>query len=75
MQQRRRLNLFAFTPETDALFGMLIIASIALALFLGIAFGAFLASGIFLQASILQLADWKQLARTCRPFTYQAQLH
>ena len=38
MPQRRRLNLFAFTQETDALFGMLIIASIWLALFLGPAF-------------------------------------
>jgi Zn-dependent protease with chaperone function len=38
MSQRRRLNLFAFTPETDALFGMLMIASIWLALFLGPAF-------------------------------------
>ena len=41
MRPRRRLNLFAFMPETDALFGMLMIASIALALFLGVAFGAF----------------------------------
>ncbi|HET9909977.1 MAG TPA: M48 family metalloprotease, partial [Anaerolineales bacterium] len=38
MPPRRRLNLFAFLPETDALFGMLIMASIWLALFLGPAF-------------------------------------
>ena len=38
MQKRKQLNLFAFTPETDALFGMLIIVSIALTLFLGHAF-------------------------------------
>ena len=41
MQQRRRLNLFAFQPETNALFSMLIFASIILALFLGRAFGIF----------------------------------
>ena len=35
MQPRRRLNLFAFPPETNALFSMLILASIMLALFLG----------------------------------------
>lgn len=41
MQPRRRLNLFAFPPETNALFSMLILASIMLALFLGRAFGIF----------------------------------
>ena len=41
MQQRRRLNLFAFPLETNALFSMLIFASIMLALFLGRAFGIF----------------------------------
>ena len=41
MQQRRRLNLFAFPQETNALFSMLIFASIILALFLGRAFGIF----------------------------------
>lgn len=35
MQPRRRLNLFAFPPETNALFSMLIFASIMLALFSG----------------------------------------
>jgi len=35
MQPRRRLNLFAFPPETNALFSMLILASIMLALFSG----------------------------------------
>lgn len=35
MPPRKRLNLFAFPPETDALFSMLIFASIMLALFLG----------------------------------------
>lgn len=35
MQQRRRLNLFAFPPETNALFSMLILASLMLALFSG----------------------------------------
>lgn len=48
MPSHRRLNLFAFTPETDALFGMLIIASITLALFLGIAFGVFFGFGGYL---------------------------
>jgi len=38
MKQRRRLNLFAFSPETNALFSMLILASIMLALFLGYVF-------------------------------------
>ena len=41
MPPRRRLNLFAFPPETNALFSMLILASIMLALFLGRAFGIF----------------------------------
>jgi Zn-dependent protease with chaperone function len=41
MQKRRRLNLFAFSPESNALFGMLILASLMLALFLGWAFGLF----------------------------------
>jgi Zn-dependent protease with chaperone function len=35
MQQRRRLNLFAHPPETNALFSMLILASLMLALFSG----------------------------------------
>jgi hypothetical protein len=35
MAPRRRLNLFAFPPETNALFSMLIVASITLALFSG----------------------------------------
>ncbi len=35
MPPRRRLNLFAFPPETNALFSMLILASIMLALFSG----------------------------------------
>jgi Zn-dependent protease with chaperone function len=35
MRPRRRLNLFAFPPETNALFRMLILASIMLALFSG----------------------------------------
>jgi hypothetical protein len=35
MHPRRRLNLFAFPPETSALFSMLIVASIMLALFIG----------------------------------------
>jgi hypothetical protein len=35
MQQHRRLNLFAFPPETNALFSMLILASLMLALFSG----------------------------------------
>lgn len=41
MQQRRRLNVFAFGSETNALFGMLIITSLMLTLFLGMAFGLF----------------------------------
>jgi hypothetical protein len=41
MPPRRRLNLFAFPPETNALFGMLIVSAITLALFLGRAFGVF----------------------------------
>ena len=41
MLRRRRLNLFAFPPETNALFSMLIMASIMLSLFLGQAFGIF----------------------------------
>src|SRR5687768_3778937 len=41
MPSRRRLNLFAFPPETNALFGMLVIASLILTLFLSRAFGIF----------------------------------
>ena len=39
MPPRRRLNLFAFPPETNALFILLILAAITLAQFLGNAFG------------------------------------
>ena len=41
MPARRRLNLFAFPPETNALFSMLIITAIMLALFLGQVMGVF----------------------------------
>ena len=40
MPPRRRLNLFAFPPETNALFSMLILASVTLTLFSGKVFGA-----------------------------------